>query len=53
MRPPRRRKAAQAREAGLVHLAPDELLELALAPARDVEGRLPVPEGAVAVGHAA
>src|SRR5207302_4891766 len=39
-------------EAGLVDLAADELLELALAAARHVERRLPVPEGAITIGHA-
>jgi hypothetical protein len=42
----------QAGEAGLVHAGADELLELAFAAARHVERRLPVPERAIAVGHA-
>src|SRR5204863_7839180 len=36
--------------AGLAHLAADELRELALAAAGHVEGRLPVPEGVIAIG---
>ena len=42
---------AQALEAALVDAAAHELLELALPAARHVEGGLPVPERAVAVGH--
>src|SRR4030095_861731 len=43
---------AQTLEPALVDAASHELLELALAPAGHVEGGLPVPEGALAVGHA-
>jgi hypothetical protein len=43
---------AQAFETALVDAVADEIGELALAAARHVERRLPVPERALAVGHA-
>ena len=43
--------AAQVGEARLVDVARHHLAQLALAPRRRREGRLPVPERAVAVGH--
>ena len=45
-------EGAQALEAALVDALADEVGEFLLAAARRVEGRLPVPEGAIAVGHA-
>ena len=43
--------AAQVLEAGLVDVLRHHLAQLALLARRRGEGRLPVPEGAVAVGH--
>ena len=49
---PAAQEGAQALEAALVDALADEVGEFLLAAARRVEGRLPVPEGAIAVGHA-
>ena len=43
--------APQGLEPGLVDAAAHHVGELGLAARRHIEGRLPVPEGAVAVGH--
>ena len=45
-------EGAQALEAGLVDLPPTSSANSRSRPRGDVEGRLPVPEGAIAVGHA-
>ena len=49
---PAAQEGAQALEAALVDALADEVGEFLLAAARRVEGRLPVPEGAIAVGDA-
>ena len=50
--PPRRRYARNPCEAAFVDAPADQVGELALAPARRLERRLPVPERALAVGDA-